>query len=50
MVAIVIVILGLMFTSAFLLVAACIASSRMSHAQEEESAYGYAPAAHAYGD
>jgi|GEM_PF-6217075 hypothetical protein len=50
MVVVLIVLLGLMFTSALLIVAACVASSRMSHAQEDETAYGYAPAAHAYGD
>jgi hypothetical protein len=43
-------VLGLMLMSSVLLVSACIASSRMSHAQEDETAYGYAPAAHAYGD
>ena len=47
---ILLVILGLMLLSSVLLVAACIASSRMSHAQDDEMSYGYAPAAHAYGD
>jgi hypothetical protein len=44
------ILVGLMATSAFLLVAACVASSRFSQGLDDETARGYAPAAHAYGD
>lgn len=50
MLVVLLIILGLMLMSSVLLVSACIASSRMSQAQEDETAYGYGPAAHAYGD